>query len=184
MNELAMKRVHDSGLPRAQKVIGMGYAWESENGRVTATVDFMSWQTAYSRRSVQTITQELIDLGFLVYIGTAETGANTFRLDFEKLPVLSPPKPAWESLFVTPEQYEFYSGRSFDEDYAPPNYLCAYCGVKDPRTKDHVIPKSRGGSDDLSNLVWACNRCNSKKGARTPEEAGMPIIYVEESRVM
>jgi 5-methylcytosine-specific restriction endonuclease McrA len=30
-------------------------------------------------------------------------------------------------------------------------------------TKDHVLPKSKGGSDKLSNLVTACQICNSEK---------------------
>jgi len=33
-------------------------------------------------------------------------------------------------------------------------------------TIDHVIPSSRGGSDDLDNLVGCCRRCNASKGAR------------------
>lgn len=60
---------------------------------------------------------------------------------------------------------------------------CAYCGDKNTSVKDHVIPKSRGGSNSKSNLVWSCWRCNSKKGAKTPDEAGMPIIYAKESKV-
>ena len=36
--------------------------------------------------------------------------------------------------------------------------------------RDHVIPRSRGGSDNAENLVLSCNGCNSSKGARTPEE--------------
>ena len=32
-------------------------------------------------------------------------------------------------------------------------------------TKDHIFPKSRGGSDSLSNLVTMCVECNIKKGA-------------------
>lgn len=35
---------------------------------------------------------------------------------------------------------------------------------------DHATPKSRGGSDDLSNLVAACEQCNCQKGNKTPEE--------------
>lgn len=30
-------------------------------------------------------------------------------------------------------------------------------------TLDHVIPRSRGGTDQSSNLVTACRRCNTKK---------------------
>ncbi|MEZ5381826.1 MAG: HNH endonuclease [Microthrixaceae bacterium] len=37
---------------------------------------------------------------------------------------------------------------------------------------DHVIPRSRGGSDQTSNLVAACLPCNQLKGDRTPEELG------------
>ena len=42
---------------------------------------------------------------------------------------------------------------------------CAYCGVSDhPLHRDHVIPLSRGGRDIPSNVVPACDRCNSSKG--------------------
>lgn len=51
--------------------------------------------------------------------------------------------------------------------------VCRYCGVSDtPLTLDHVIPRSRGGSDSPMNLVLACRPCNSSKGARTPAEWG------------
>lgn len=41
---------------------------------------------------------------------------------------------------------------------------CTYCGVKEKRMAcDHVIPRIRGGSDDLSNLTTACRTCNSSK---------------------
>ena len=47
---------------------------------------------------------------------------------------------------------------------------CWYCGDKYPKTIDHVIPTSNGGSDDLSNLVMACKKCNSSKRALSLEE--------------
>lgn len=31
-------------------------------------------------------------------------------------------------------------------------------------TVDHVVPVTRGGTEDLANLVWACRSCNSSKG--------------------
>lgn len=42
---------------------------------------------------------------------------------------------------------------------------CCYCGTRDRLTLDHVIPLSRGGVDCADNLLWACSRCNSSKGA-------------------
>ena len=87
------------------------------------------------------------------------------------------------TLLLSREDYEEHSGRSFEEDYAPCRKRCAYCGDPNPTGKDHIIPKSRGGSNDKSNLVWCCVICNSRKGARTPEEAEMIILFVEESSV-
>lgn len=52
---------------------------------------------------------------------------------------------------------------------------CQYCGAHSDLTLDHVIPKSRGGKDRWENLVTACNRCNVRKGNRTPSEAKMPL---------
>ena len=52
---------------------------------------------------------------------------------------------------------------------------CRYCGQECSAdlTIDHIIPSSSGGPDTLENMVIACRSCNSKKGARTPEEANM-----------
>ena len=36
-------------------------------------------------------------------------------------------------------------------------------------TVDHIVPKSRGGTDHIDNLQLLCNFCNSKKGNRTQE---------------
>lgn len=57
------------------------------------------------------------------------------------------------------------------------NYRCQYCGKKmKTLTIDHVIPKSRGGTDSWDNLVAACVKCNNEKGSRTPEEAEMTLL--------
>jgi hypothetical protein len=49
--------------------------------------------------------------------------------------------------------------------------VCAYCGdVDGPHQIDHVLPLSRGGTNDLDNLQVACKPCNTSKGDRTVEE--------------
>jgi 5-methylcytosine-specific restriction endonuclease McrA len=60
-------------------------------------------------------------------------------------------------------------------------HLCCYCGSQkrpEQLTRDHVVPLSRGGGDHWKNVVTACKPCNQKKGARTPERAGMMMLYV------
>lgn len=49
------------------------------------------------------------------------------------------------------------------------NNLCAYCGKKGQEV-EHLIPRSRGGTNNVSNLVWSCTACNLKKGAQTVTE--------------
>ena len=59
--------------------------------------------------------------------------------------------------------------------------LCLYCGREFHRgalTRDHVQPVSRGGRDTWENVVSACFHCNSRKGNRTPQQAGMPLLAV------
>jgi hypothetical protein len=42
---------------------------------------------------------------------------------------------------------------------------CAYCGTTDTQLEiEHVIPRSIGGSDRVSNLAIACHSCNQAKG--------------------
>jgi len=56
---------------------------------------------------------------------------------------------------------------------------CQYCGVKFKRenlTMDHVVPKSKGGLTEWTNIVLACTPCNRDKDNRTPKQAGMKLI--------
>lgn len=46
---------------------------------------------------------------------------------------------------------------------------CDYCG-KDGTEWDHVIPLSRGGTNEASNKVPCCTRCNTSKGRLTGDE--------------
>lgn len=58
--------------------------------------------------------------------------------------------------------------------------LCAFCGEKlnlKNFTLDHVLPISRGGENDFENVVTACKTCNNKKGAKTPHEAGLKLLF-------
>ncbi|MFZ5649464.1 MAG: HNH endonuclease [Bacillota bacterium] len=54
---------------------------------------------------------------------------------------------------------------------------CAYCGKTGvPLEVEHIIPKSRGGTDRITNLALSCEKCNREKGSLTAEEFGHPNI--------
>ena len=56
---------------------------------------------------------------------------------------------------------------------------CQYCGRKFRSTDlsiDHVVPRSRGGRTEWTNVVCACMTCNVRKGGRTPREAHMHLV--------
>ncbi|RBO93789.1 5-methylcytosine-specific restriction endonuclease McrA [Nocardia puris] len=55
-------------------------------------------------------------------------------------------------------------------------HRCGYCAGW-ARTVDHIRPRSRGGPNTWSNLVAACAPCNTRKADRTPEEAGMRLLW-------
>jgi len=57
-------------------------------------------------------------------------------------------------------------------------FSCQYCSVPFPThelTFDHVLPRSRGGYTEWSNVVTACATCNLRKGNKTVGEAGVRL---------
>ncbi|RID93703.1 HNH endonuclease [Gemmobacter lutimaris] len=41
---------------------------------------------------------------------------------------------------------------------------CLHCGSIERLTKDHLIPRSRGGDGDAENIITCCAKCNSSRG--------------------
>ncbi|MFC4372754.1 HNH endonuclease [Nocardia halotolerans] len=55
-------------------------------------------------------------------------------------------------------------------------HRCGYCASW-AATVDHIRPRSRGGPNTWGNLVACCAVCNTAKADRTPEEAGMRLLW-------
>lgn len=63
--------------------------------------------------------------------------------------------------------------------FARDNHRCQYCGQTRPVNQlslDHVVPRSLGGKTTWENIVCSCMGCNSRKGGRTPSQAGMKLL--------
>jgi len=51
------------------------------------------------------------------------------------------------------------------------NRKCAYCDIENiPLQIEHIQPKAKGGSNRISNLCLACEKCNQKKGTQDVEQ--------------
>lgn len=69
--------------------------------------------------------------------------------------------------------------------FARDRYRCQYCGRgladlrhRESLTRDHLVPLSRGGTNDWTNVVTACSPCNTRKGNHLAEEIGMhPLTH-------
>lgn len=82
-------------------------------------------------------------------------------VNYQKIP-LHRPRPSRKAI------YERDKGR------------CIYTGKQVPYGQfdlEHIMPKSRGGKDTFENLAVACKEVNNFKGDRTPEEAGLKLLW-------
>lgn len=57
---------------------------------------------------------------------------------------------------------------------------CTYCKKENiPMQIEHIIPTSRGGSNRVTNLTIACEKCNLKKGNKTASEFGFEKVQAQ-----
>lgn len=62
-------------------------------------------------------------------------------------------------------------------------HTCAYCGrINVAFELDHIWPRSRGGSDSVSNLALSCHDCTIAKGDQTATEYGHPEVEAQAKR--
>lgn len=52
------------------------------------------------------------------------------------------------------------------------DHRCLCCWKQKPLTPDHIVPVSKGGSSDITNIQPLCQSCNSRKKDRTIDYRG------------
>lgn len=65
----------------------------------------------------------------------------------------------------------------FHELLKKAGYKCENCEFMQDLTVDHKVPVSKGGSNHPDNLWILCKKCNSRKGAKMPDEKPKPQQY-------
>ena len=62
------------------------------------------------------------------------------------------------------------------------NYTCQYCGQAAPEVVlniDHMIPVSKGGTNDFENLVTSCSSCNQGKSDRVLDDHSFSELQIK-----
>jgi 5-methylcytosine-specific restriction endonuclease McrA len=140
------------------------------HGRV---LDWMSWQDAACLYARGAVAWTLGDPCLQVHGGTCRSTGTQSLIELHPI-VAARGHARAHALDPTPA---LTNAALFARDA----YLCLYCGHDFNRphlTRDHVLPVSKGGRDVWENVVAACFQCNSRKGNRTPQQAGMPLLAV------
>jgi hypothetical protein len=117
----------------------------------------------YDNADISALLDELEAGGFI----------RRYEVDEQRL-ILVDPKDCLGQIPLWQDREWYWLRQSvFERD----NFTCRYCGrqqreLSEPLHCDHIVPRSKGGSDNLTNLATACRNCNLSKHARTPEEWG------------
>ena len=140
------------------------------HGRV---LDWINWQDATCLYARDAVAWTLGDPCLRVHGGTSRLSGEQSMIELHPI-VASRGHARAQALSPTPT---LTNTALFARDAQ----LCLYCGHEFSRpslTRDHVLPLSKGGRDIWENVVTACYHCNSRKGNRTPQQAGMPLLAV------
>lgn len=69
------------------------------------------------------------------------------------------------------QQGPLYQNKLRDFIFSRSNGKCSYCG-KQAQEIDHIVPRSKGGTDSVNNLTATCRSCNEKKSNLTLKAFG------------
>jgi len=133
-------------------------------------IDWLSWQDAVCLYSRELVLWTLGDTIFEIHGGRSQrTGERTV---IELPSILA---CGGDQLARQRTKPPLTNRALFERD----NYQCLYCARQfsyHQLTRDHILPRSRGGRDTWGNCVAACRRCNQFKGNRRIEDTGLELL--------
>lgn len=134
---------------------------------------WVTWQHACFYYAKDLVAWSIGEHSFIFYGGTSRLTGRRSQISTNSIIAIKGKALATKSLRQIPP----LSNRElFHRD----RNICAYCGTELPGqrlTRDHVLPLVQGGRDHWMNVVTACRNCNQLKSGRTPEQAGMELLY-------
>jgi HNH endonuclease len=134
---------------------------------------WVTWQHACFYHAKDRVAWALGGHAFTVYGGTCRLTGRRSSISSNSIIAIKGKAMASKAFGQTPP---LNNRELFHRD----RHICAYCAGEFSYlrlTRDHITPIYRGGRDTWMNVVTACRACNEKKSDRTPEHAGMELIY-------
>src|SRR5271168_1963825 len=136
---------------------------------------WISWQTAVTYHAKNLVAWELGEVHNTIHGGTsARTGERTIVITSSIMAVKG-------NVGKRKHRAPALNNR---ELFRRDRHLCGYCGnqFSDSKlTRDHIIPKAQWKEgqnlDTWMNVVSCCAKCNQKKDSKTPQEAGMQLLF-------
>lgn len=134
-------------------------------------LNWITWQEAVCLYARELVVWSLGDLALRIYGGICAASGQRSMIDVHSIIACSGRIHA-ESYSATPP----LSNRAL---FARDRNFCMYCGMKysdSQLTRDHVVPISRGGTDEWTNVAAACRRCNIHKGDSLLQECELELL--------
>jgi 5-methylcytosine-specific restriction endonuclease McrA len=151
-----------SSLARIPRILRVNVAGQA--------VEWVTWQEAVCLYARELVVWTLGDPIFRVRGGHSRLDGS--RTEFELHAIIACDGRVFQPVRVRPP---LTNQALFRRD----QNLCLYCAGEFPDgelTRDHVVPRSRGGTDCWENVVAACKRCNHHKGDRLLDEISMELV--------
>jgi hypothetical protein len=111
-------------------------------------------------KKIEVLAKEMIEYASIIWGWGDGYGGVVYEMifaEFEKAGLLT-----FHNIYELNNKSRHTRIEIFERD----KYRCKKCGDWHGLTIDHIVPRSKGGTDELGNLQTLCHSCNSKKGAK------------------
>jgi 5-methylcytosine-specific restriction endonuclease McrA len=188
MSAKTVGKVWELALTPAKQTVLLALAdhADHEGNNAFPSVDLIAWKTGYSERQVRRIMKELEADSLLVRTGGAPGKRIVYSINLsagKHKPDFVPRKRGNDG-----QRLDDHKIGIMFQLAARQGMTCHYCGVEltapsqhcaTMPTLDHVVAKKNGGTDELSNLVLCCSRCNSRKGSKRSHDEYYEMTRLE-----
>lgn len=134
-------------------------------------LQWSTWQDAVTYKAKDLIIWEMGSTNFTRYGGTSRMTGLQSTVNYST--IIAVKGNHFPSREVPTLNNQSLFGRDLN--------TCAYCGknhLASKLTRDHVIPRAKGGANNWMNCVTACKGCNNMKGDSLLENLRIDLLYV------